>query len=284
MLWLFVGLLGVASAANAEHERGVELYKQQKYAEAIGALEQAAQSENAGSVEFKESALLIGQSYFMLAQAPKAIPWLEKVPGVNEANYMLGYAYLQTKQRANSEGAFARLFALKPESAAAHLVAGQMMLRKEYEEDAAQEVELALKLDPKLPEAHFLLGEMHIYRGRLDEGISDMQEELAVNPNFAMAWYRLGDAYTRKQNWTEAISNLERSVWLNPNYSGPYILLGKCYLNTGKLADGERILRSALALDPNNREATYLLGKTLAGEGKNDEAKSILEKLRSKDQ
>ncbi len=48
----------------------------------------------------------------MLSQAAKAIPWLEKVPAVNEANYMLGYAYIMANQLDRSEAAFARLFKL----------------------------------------------------------------------------------------------------------------------------------------------------------------------------
>lgn len=275
-----LAILLLSGAVDTARQRGLDLYKQQKYAEAIPALQEAAQAEDPNSAEYKESVLLIGKSYFMLSQAPKAIPWLEKVPFVNEANYMLGYAYLQTKRPEESEIAFARLFGLKPESAAAHLVAAQMMLKQEYEPEAITEVQKALALDPKLPQAHFLLGEVAIYRGRLDEGIADLTTELALNPGFAMAWYRLGDAYTRKQSWDAAIPDLERAVWLNPDYSGPYILLGKCYFKTGNLSNAEGILKRALLLDPRNREATYLLGQTLVAAGKKDEAKSVLDKLK----
>lgn len=280
MLCLLLALALSAVADAGAHQRALELYKQQKYADAITAFQDAIKTEKPDSADYKESVLLIGQSYFMLSQAPKAIPWLEKVPAVNEANYMLGYAYLQTKQQSESEAAFARLFGLKPDSAAAHLVAAEMMLKKEYEADAVIEVQKALALDAKLPEAHFLLGEVAIYRGRLDEGIEDLEAELAVNPGFAMAWYRLGDAYTRKQSWDAAIPDLQRAVWLNPDYSGPYILLGKCYLKTGNLSNAEGILKRGLLLDPNNREANYLLGQTLMAAGKTEEAKTVFEKLK----
>ncbi|MBV9154813.1 MAG: tetratricopeptide repeat protein, partial [Acidobacteriaceae bacterium] len=192
MLALLIPLLVSAATLSDAHQRGLDLYKQQKYAEAIPALQQAIQTEDPKSAEYKESALLIGQSYFLLSQAPKAIPWLERLPAVNEANYMLGYAYLQTSQPDASEAAFARLFGLKPDSAAAHLVAGQMMLKKEYEDQAETEIKKAIALDPKLPEAHFLLGEIAIYRGRIDDAVQDLGKELDLNPNFSMAWYRLG--------------------------------------------------------------------------------------------
>jgi predicted Zn-dependent protease len=280
MLCLLLALMLPAASNTAAHQHALELYKEQKYADAIAAFEDAIKTEKPGSADYNESALFIGQSYFMQSQAPNAIPWLEKVPGLNEANYMLGYAYLQTRAPDKSEAAFARLFGLKPDSAAAHLVAAEMMLKKEYETEAVAEAQKALALDPKLPESHFLLGEVAIYRGRLDEGIQDLEAELALNPGFAMAWYRLGDAYTRKQSWDAAIPNLQRAVWLNPDYNGPFILLGKCYLKTGNLSNAEGILKRGLLIDPNNREANYLLGQTLMAAGKTDEAKAVLDKLK----
>ena len=274
-------LVAMLTATSNLHQSGVALYKQHKYAEAISALEQASQSEAPETPEFKESALLIGQSYFMLSQSAKAIPWLEKVTNTNEANYMLGYAYLLANRYDDSEAAFARLFGLKPDSAAAHLMAAQMLVKKQFEKYAVTEARKAVALDPKLPGAHFLLGELAIYSGQPQEGITEMSAEIGINPSFALAWYRRGDAYTRQENWSAAIPDLQRAVWLNPNFSGPYILLGKCYFKTADYSNAESILRHALELDPRNTSANYLLAQTLSSEGKKDEAKELLDKVRA---
>lgn len=276
LVWLFI-----TAGASDTHTRGVQLYKEQKYAEAVAVLQDAVKEETPGTEPFKESVLFIGQSYFMMAQAPKAIPWLEKLPEVNEANYMLGYAYIQNKQPEQSETAFARLFGLRPESSSAHLMAAEMLLKKEYEAYAAAEARKALEMEPKLPQAHFLLGEIAIGSGNPDEGLAEMTQEIQVNPSFSMAWYRRGDAYVRKENWAAAIADLERAVWLNPDFSGPYILLGKCYFKTASYSNAEGILRRALTVDPRNYSATYLLGQTLLSEGKRDEGREVLEKSRS---
>ena len=283
VLFILAALLFDTANSTDAHKRGVDLYQQQQYSQAIQILGDAVKSEDPKSSDYKESVLIIGQSYFMLSQAPKAIPWLEKVPTVNEANYMLGYAYLQTSQRQQSEIAFARLFGLAPDSAAGHLLAGQMMLKKEYETEAVAEVNQALLLNPKLPEAHFLLGEVAIYRGRLEEGIAEMKAELDLNPNFSMAWYRLGDALTRQQNWAQAIPDLQRAVWLNAEFSGPYILLGRCYFKLHDWKNAEGILKRAVKLDPNNHAATYLLGQTLMAAGKTEEGRALLKTLKLDD-
>ncbi len=282
LLWLAaVMLLNGGSTATDAHQHGVELYKQQKYPEAIAVLQDAIKQEAPASDAYRESALLIGQSYFMMAQAPKAIPWLEKVTTVNEANYMLGYAYLQNKQQDQSEAAFARLFGVKADSATGHLLAGDMMLKQEYEPEASEEAKKALALDANLPEAHFLLAEIAIHRGRLEDAIEDLKQELTANPSFSMAWYRLGDAYSREENWAVAIPDLQRAVWLNPDFSGPYILLGKCYLKMTNYSNAEGILRRALVIDPRNYSAMYLLGQTLINEGKKDEGRDVLEKSKA---
>jgi tetratricopeptide (TPR) repeat protein len=277
---LICALLVPAGVPSEVHQRGVDLYKQKKYPEAIATLQTAVQSEDPATAAYKESVVLIGQSYFMLSQPVKAIPWLEKLPSTNEANYMLGYAYLQTHQDDKSEAAFARLFQVNPDSAAGHLAAGQMLIKKEFNVEAATELAKALAMDPKLPETHFLLGELAILGGRMDEAIDELKAELAVNPNFSMAWYRLGDAYTRKELWDVAIPHLQRAVWLNQNYSGPFILLGKCYFKQQDYMNAEGILRRALIIDPNNRSANYLLAQTLMAEGKKDEARTLLQKVK----
>lgn len=282
VLWAFGVLLVASLQADpaSAHQKGMELYRQKAYAAAIVELEKAVPAEKANSPERQETILALGQSYFLLSQAPKAIPWLEQIPSSTEANYMLGYAYLQSNQADRSEIAFARLFGVKADSAAGHLMAAQMMLKRDFDAEAAKEATAALAIDAKIPEAHFLLGEIAMFRGRLTEAISEMRNELSLNPNLAKAWYRLGDAYTRGEQWSEAIPHLQRAVWLNPEYSGPYILLGKCYFKQHNFSNADGILRRAVAIDPGNREANYVLGQTLMAEGKREEARAILAKLK----
>jgi tetratricopeptide (TPR) repeat protein len=274
-------LFFLAVLASSQHQTGVELYQHQDYAGAIAALQEANKTEAPGSADYRESALLIGQSYFNINQAPKAIPWLELVGSVNEANYMLGYAYYLNHQRTESVAAFARLFEVKPDSAAAHLVAGQMLLKRNYEKDAAEELEAALVMDPRIPQAHFILGEIEIGANHLGQAIQDMKQELAINPNYSLAWYRLGDAYARGENWDAAVPCLQRSIWLNAFFSGPFIVLGKCYLKQKNYFNAEADLKRALELDPRNYSATYLLMQTLTAEQKKDEAAPLLEKLKT---
>jgi tetratricopeptide (TPR) repeat protein len=258
------------------HKSGLESYKARKYAEAAEAFSKAIDREKPGSPEYRESALLLGQSYYLLARAAEAIPWLEKAPRSTEVAYMLGNSYIRTRQPEKAGSSFAAMFSVPEGSAAAHLLTAQMMVRQEFEDMADKELRKAIELNPNIPEAHYLLGELAIYRADIESAIEDLRQEIAINPNFAMAYYKLGDAYSRREEWDRAIPPLQRSIWLNPNYSGPYILLGKVYLKKQEFVNAEAMLRRAVKLDTQNFSAHYLLGQTLLQSGRAEEGREML--------
>ena len=264
-----------------DHATGVALYKQRQFTQTIDTLERAAATEKPGTPEFRESAVILGQSYYLTARIPQAVKWLQAAvdDGArnNEVFYMLGNAYIQHREPLKSRAAFAAMFGVPLNSAAAHLLTAQFMVRQEFEEDALKELAQAVELDPRIPQAHYLLGILAIFRNELDRGIQELAQEIAINPNFAMAHYKLGDAYTRREDWDAAIPPLQRSVWLNPDYSGPFILLGKAYLKKEDFAAAESFLRRAVKMDASNYQAHYSLGQVLLKVGKTDEGRRMLE-------
>ena len=265
-----------------EHQAALTAYKQHHFPEAVAHFTEALKAEKPGTPEYDESVLLLGQSFYLQSKFAEAIPWLEKAASIKsatpEASYMLGNACIFTQQPDKAVKAFAQLFHVDPNSAAAHLTTARMMLHHDVDAEAARQARQALSLDPRIPEAHFLLGEVAIGHADLDEAITELNQEIALNPGFAMAYYRLGDAYSRREDWDRAMPPLERSVWLNPNYSAPFILLGKGYLKRKELANADGVLRHAIELDPQNLSAHYLLGQTLMQEGKVEDAKKEMAK------
>lgn len=228
------------------------------------------------SVAHREAVQVLGLSLYQLGRLAEAIPHLEQTRrsagDSDELNQILGRAYIQTRQPDRAREAWARTFGLEPDTASAHLLNAQMMIRLDFGEEAAGELRRAIDLDPRLPRAHYLLGQLAIFRARFDEGIELTRRELELSPTDAMAWYQLGDAFSRQRRWDEAIEALQRSLWLNPWYSGPYILLGQAYSRTGHTATAEGMLRQAISYDPNNPQAHYLLGQLLQKAGRTGEA------------
>ena len=271
-MWMVLLLMAV----SAEHRAGLDQYAGKNYGAAIESFRKALTSEQAGTAEYAESSLLLGQSLFLTGRTDEAIAALEQAPATAEALYMLGNSYLKKRNIPAAVNAFGRMYGVPTGSAGAHLVAAQIMLRQELNDDAEKQLFKAAELDPKLPQTHFLLGELYLFKGETERAVIELNAEIAINPASAMAYYKLGDAYSRQQDWGKAIPALQKSVWLNATNSGPYILLGKGYLQKKELGNAEGMLRRAVRMDPGNSSARYLLGQTLIQQGREDEGRAML--------
>jgi tetratricopeptide (TPR) repeat protein len=255
---------------------GVAYYHADDYARAIEHLDPIVGRLADGSTERREAVQVLGLCRFLTGRFAEAVPLLEETRRWASANaelgYVLGQAYVQTRQPDRAREVFAATFGVPADSAAAHLVTAQMMIRLEFEPFAEAELKRAIEKDPALPIAHALLGQIAIFRGRLDEGIALTEREIALNPANAMALYQLGDARVRQARWDEGIAALQKSIWLNPYYSAPYIVLGRAYMKKGQPATAEGMLSRAIQYDPNNRSAHYLLGQLYQQTGREAEA------------
>src|SRR6202045_4995713 len=110
------------TAKNLSHEFGVTYYRKGDYRNAITALQRAI-AENPDDTEATQ---LIGLSLYLSNKPAEAIPYLVKVqswyPSASvDASYILGVAYIQTKDYAGARRAFAKMFQVPPDSAAAYL-------------------------------------------------------------------------------------------------------------------------------------------------------------------
>jgi cytochrome c-type biogenesis protein CcmH/NrfG len=260
---------------------GVAQYHAGDAPAAIATLTPLVASLATGSPERREAVQVLGLSNYLAGHLIAARPLLEETAvwarDNLELNQILGNVYIETQKPDGARECFARAYGVAPDSAAAHLLAAQMMIRVEQEAMAEAELKQALAKDPKLPQVHFLLGQQALFRGRLEEALNLTRQELAVNPANGMAWAQLGDAYSRQLHWDEATAALQKSIWINPYYSAPYILLGRAYMKKNQPATAEGMLRRAISYDPNNKSAHYLLGQVLQRLGRDDDARREME-------
>ena len=259
------------------HELGVVYYKKGDYLKAVASFKKALEEDPGDS----EAIQLTGLSYYLSGRPADAIAPLEKVqtwfPSANvDASYILGICYMQTKDYPDSRKAFAKMFAVPPDSAASYLFAARMMLRFDFDVVAEEYAKKAVELDPKLPLAHLLLGEIYLYKSRVPEATEQFQKELELNPGDAAVYYKLADAYARAQKYEEAEKLLQRSIWLDATSTGPYILMGKVLEKKGEAALAVRALQRAIAMDPNNSIPHHLLGLAYRDLGRNEDAEREL--------
>ncbi len=273
--------IGAPERIDVAHLLGIAYYHADDHPRAIEHLLKVVDKLPEGSIERREAVQVLGLSRFVTGRFAEAVPLLEETRRWASSNvelgYVLGQAYVQTRQPERAREVFAATFGVRTSSAAAHLVTAQMMIRLGFEPDAEAELRRAIEKDPELPMAHLLLGQIAIFRGRLDEGIALTEREIALNPANAMALHQLGDARVRQSKWDEGILALQKSIWLNPFYSAPYIVLGRAYMKKGQPATAQAMLTRAIQYDPNNRSAHYLLGQLYQQTGRAADAKRELD-------
>ena len=268
------------------HATGLVYYKKADYLKAAEYFKQAT-SENPDD---KEAIQLLGLSYYRAGRPAEAIPYLEKVqswyPQANvDASYVLGIAYIQTKDYPNARKSFASMFDVPPDSGASYLFTARMLFRQEFTPVAEEYAQKAIAADSKLPLAHQLLGEIQMFQSKIPDAISSFQQELSINPANPTTYYKLADAYSRVQKYEDAERLLQRSIWLDASATGPYVLLGKVLEKKGEPTLAVGYLQRAATMDPNNPMTHQLLGQAYRDLGKSDEAErelKIAEQLRNK--
>jgi len=265
--------------------RGMALYAEGDFTGADRALSKALE-ENGKDIEAAEYR---GLTLFRLGRPADAIPVLE---GIHEwaagtkvdPSYVLALCYLDTRRYDDARHAFAHQFGFQPDSAAAYLLAGRMLLRHEFLPVAEEYAKKAAELDPKLPLSRQLLGEIALAKQDVDEAIAEFEKERDLNPLYGGIYDRLGDAYTRAGQYQKALQALQQAVLLEPNSTGPYILLGKVMLKQQDPVSAAMYLERALSMDPNNYMTHSLLGQAYRAMGRIAEASreaETAEKLQS---
>src|SRR5262245_5271892 len=121
---------------QANHLLGVAYYQKGDYTHAVEVFAKSLEKSPAESKQFKQAVQLSAMSHYLLGHSKEAIPFLEQVckwsPENVEMNYTLGLCYIQIHAADKSREAFARMFAVAPSSASAHLINAQMMIRQQF--------------------------------------------------------------------------------------------------------------------------------------------------------
>lgn len=265
-------------ATETSRAQGIAYYRAGKLMDAERAFA-AAMKEDPGDLE---SVQLRGLTLYRLGQPAAAIPYLERVrqwmPDANaDANHVLGLAYMNARRYDDARGAFAAQYGVGPDSGAAYLLTGEMLLDADLPELAAQNAQKALTLSANLPLAHFMLGEVDLYKSDVVHALAEFEQERLVNPAYSAVYDRLGDVYTRMGQYQQAQEALTRAISLDVSTTGPFIQMGKVFLRRNDPQSAAMYLQHALKMDPGNYITHTLLGQAYRALGREEDAKRELE-------
>jgi tetratricopeptide (TPR) repeat protein len=263
---------------GASRDRGIVDYRAGKLIDAERDFA-AAMAEDPADLE---SIQMRGLTLYRLGRPAAAIPFLERVrqwmPNANaDANHVLGLCYLNAQRYDEARGAFAAQYDVKPDSAAAYLLMGSMLMDANLPELAAVDAQKALQLSPRLPLAHFMLGEVFLYKSDVTHALNEFEQERAINPAYPAVYDRLGDVYTRTGQYEQAQQALTRAISLDVSSTGPFIQMGKVFLRRNDPQSAAIYLQHAARMDPGNYITHTLLGQAYRGMGREEDAKRELD-------
>lgn len=229
-----------------------------------------------------ESIQMQGLTLYRLGRPAEAIPFLERMrqwtPNANaDANHVLGLCYMNAQRYDDARAAFAAQYGVTPDSAAAYLLAGTMLMQADLPELAAKDAQKALELSPRIPQAHFMLGEVYLYKSDVSHALEEFEQERGINPSYAAVYDRLGDVYTRTGQYQQAQEALTRAISLDVSSTGPFIQMGKVFLRRNDPESAAMYLQHAEKMDPANYITHTLLGQAYRGLGREEDAKRELD-------
>jgi len=189
-----------ASPGSADRARGIEAFKQQRYREAISALQKALKKD--------------GQDY--------------------EAWFIVGLALAKTKDLKNAGRSIKQALRIKPTSAEAHNGMAYVLLLRNKLPAAVLEAQTALKIDPQLAEPHYFIGVARLRMDARKDALDEAEAAIKTDPRFPPGYLLKSQALVSfygdvlvsdpksraekdRNRYREAATALERYLQLDPN-------------------------------------------------------------------
>ena len=208
----------------------------------------------------------LGEFYIQQHRLSAAIPYLEKARQIDLSNYENAYdltlAYLQTGLTAKSREVIAELLREK-DRAELHNLLGDVEEAEGHVTEAAQQYEIAARMDPSEKNLFDLGSDLLLHRG-FEPALKVFVFAAERYPKSAKVRVGLGTAHYSLGQYDEAVASLCQAVDLDPGDTKALDFLGKMYDVSPRFAEEvtERLAHFVQAY-PENAAAHYYYALSL---------------------
>ena len=270
---------------NLRVNLGLSYFKAGEMNETIQTYEPMLKNMSPSSPERARVVALTGLAHYGLGNYSAAAPYLKEAvaddPTNLEFRLMHAHSCLWTKQFQCTLDEYKEILTLSPDSAEAHMLAGEAYDGERFEAKAIEEFEAAIKKDPTLPNVHFGYGYMQWRLLNLDLAAAQFEAELANNPDHPLALTYLGDTKIRQNQFEAALPLLEHAIKVGPSIALAHLDLGVAYQNQNRNDDALKEYQIAAKLNPHDQKVHWTLGRFYQSLGRTAEAKIELQKAQS---
>ena len=295
-VWRFGGYSDAVAAFNKATERqpdkhrayylkGLVLKSQERYPEAVAALQQVVDIEPEFYQAWRELASIWGENLPQYSEALAAsdrameinpddfqLYWqkgnvLNKLQRYEEAidayssalelnehpfiylNRGIAYAHLQQYQKALAD--FNSAIELNPNFAVAYNNRGDAYRNLQQYQNAIADLNVAIELLPQYAKAYYNRGTLYSDLQQYQKAIADLTVALQLNSEDALAYNNRGLAYYHLQQYNEAIADFNFALQLDPQLADAYYNWGYTYAALKDYPKRSPIITKRLKLIPN---------------------------------
>ncbi len=171
-----------------------------------------------------------------------------------------------------------RALEINPNYALAHMFHAHLMSNLGRDEEALQEIDVALKLEPLSPLALSIKGVLLYQARRYQQGIDHLNSALEIDPNFWIAQLALGDNYAGVGRYEDALKAFRKGWETSGGNTQSLSSMGFTYDMSGKRAEAERSLHELKTISTGKYVPSSNIALVELGLGNVDETLTWLEK------
>jgi Tfp pilus assembly protein PilF len=160
-----------------------------------------------------------------------------------------------------------------PNSARAHWRYGFSLHKAGRLDEAAEQCEIALRLNPKEKEVHYSLGQIRAAQSRLDDARNELEEALRAEPRNSEILCEYGRVLALLGRKEEAVAQFELATQAAPNSGMAHYDYGVFLVAESKIDQAIKEFEIALKRQSNHPEAHYQLGHAFYLKGNFEGAK-----------
>lgn len=264
---------------------GLALFKAEQLKDALVEFKALRKQAKADSPDAQRLDVLIGMSYYGLAEYANAVPYLKAAAQRDQQNspllLSLAHSCLWSKQLQCVMDTYHQILSINAESAEADMLAGEALDEMKDNAGSTKMFRAAVAANPKEPNVHFGLGYLLWTQKQYPEALQQFQAELENDPNHVQSLVYLGDCYLQLNKPAEARTPLEKGLALDRSQWLASLDLGIIDSDAGRNEEALRELNQAAKLKPDDVNVHWRLGRLLRTMGRKQEAQLELEKARS---
>ncbi len=236
-------------------QRGRLYYYQQRYAEAMTALDQAEQGLPAGGQVLRDH---LAEAYEDLGGQ---LGWRRAAGRTVDA-----------QASPAAEDAYQKALRLGRVSSALYNALGAVQAKLRKYQQSLENRKKALEVNPQNAYAWNGLGNVYADLRRYDEAIAAYRQALQLDPQYATPWNGLGLVYEAQGQYDQAIHHYTRALEIDPAYKWAYANIGDCHRKQGRYDEAITAYQQALQLDPQFAYPWNGLGLVYENQGQYDQA------------